>query len=272
VGTRRRPWSPYASFVEPWGSAEHTLRNAVLVDRYENKRKLLYHYWNTLKQLSKLTSESASGLRKLSDKFKENRFALMALNLAESLEDFMWFQLLLEKLDPDTRKLFESDIRTLGPAEIPKFKQLADFIEGQCRVLDSLGKPRKPANTTNSSRQVNTTSKAKSVFIVDSSPQNCALGTGKHVIYKCPEFTPKTTRQRFEIVKSRRLCINCLHPAHNANACNSKSSCRVCKERHHTLLHFEKSSANPATLGAPSSTLPSASPVHRRRRQLLTRH
>jgi hypothetical protein len=146
-----------------------------LVDRYENKRKLSYHYWNTLKQLPKLTSESASGLRKLSDKFKENRSALMALNLAESLEDFMWFQLLLEKLDPDTRKLFESDIRTLGPAEIPKFKQVADFIEGQCRVLDSLGKPREPASTTNSSRQVNTTSKAKSVFIVDSSPQNCAL-------------------------------------------------------------------------------------------------
>jgi hypothetical protein len=232
---------------------------SALVDWYENKRKLSYHYWNTLKQLPKLTSESASGLRKLSDKFKENRSALMALNLAESLEDFMWFQLLLEKLDPDTRKLFESDIRTLGPAEIPKFKQLADFIEGQCCVLDSLGKPREPASTTNSSRQVNTTSKAKSVFIVDSSPQNCALCTGEHVIYKCPEFTPKTSRQRFEIVKSRRLCINCLGPAHNANACNSKSSCRVCKERHHTMLHFEKSSASPANPGAPSSTLPPAS-------------
>ncbi|KAH0811753.1 hypothetical protein GEV33_011038 [Tenebrio molitor] len=237
----------------------YTIAYNALVDRYENKRKLSYHYWNTLKQLPKLTSESASGLRKLSEKFKENRSALMALNLAESLEDFMWFQLLLEKLDPDTRKLFESDIRTLGPAEIPKFKQLANFIEGQCRVLDSLGKPREPTSTTNSSRQVNTTSKAKSVFIVDSSPQNCALCTGEHVIYKCPEFTPKTSRQRSEIVKSRRLCINCLRPAHNANACNSKSSCRVCKERHHTMLHFEKSSASPVTPGAPSSTLPSAS-------------
>jgi hypothetical protein len=180
----------------------------------------------------------------------------MALNLAESLEDFMWFQLLLEKLDPDTHKLFESDICILGPAEIAKFKQLADFIEGQCRVLDSLGKPREPASTTNSSRQVNTTSKEKSVFIVDSSPQNCALCTGEHVIYKCPEFTPKTSRQRFEIVKSRRICINCLRPA---NACNSKSSCHVSKERHHTMLHFEKSSASPTTPGAASSTLPSAS-------------
>jgi hypothetical protein len=65
----------------------------------------------------------------------------------------MWFQLLLEKLDPDTRKLFESDICVLGPAEIAKFKQLADFTEGQCRVLDSLGKPREPASTTNSSRK-----------------------------------------------------------------------------------------------------------------------
>jgi hypothetical protein len=198
----------------------------------------------------------------------------MALNLAESLEDFMWFQLLLEKLDPDTRKLFESDIRTLGPAEIPKFKQLADFIEGQCRVLDSLGKPREPANTTNSSRQVNTTSKAKSVFVVDSSPQNCALCTGKHVINKCPEFTPKTSRQRFEIIKSRRLCINCLRPAHNANACNSKSSCRVCQRGIiPCYISRNRPPVRPHRRRYRPRPVPPL-PVHRRRRrrQLLTRH
>jgi hypothetical protein len=144
VGTRRRPWSPYASFVEAWGSAEHTLRNAVLVDRYENKRKLLYHYWNTLKQLSKLTSESASGLRKLSDKFKENRFALMALNLAESLEDFMWFQLLLEKLDPDTRKLFGVGHTYTGTSRDSKIQTIGGLYR---RSVSRFGFARKTSET-----------------------------------------------------------------------------------------------------------------------------
>jgi hypothetical protein len=42
----------------------------------------------------------------------------------------MWVQLLLEKLEPETRKQFEAEIHSLGPAEVPKYAQLAEFIEG----------------------------------------------------------------------------------------------------------------------------------------------
>jgi hypothetical protein len=110
-----------------------------LVDRYENKRRLSYHYWNNIQALPKLKLESSQGLRETIDKLTENRSALLALNLSHSLEDFMWLQLLLEKLDPETRKQFEAEIRSLGPAEVPKYTQLAEFVESQCRVLDSLG-------------------------------------------------------------------------------------------------------------------------------------
>jgi hypothetical protein len=51
----------------------------------------------------------------------------------------MWLQLLLEKLNSETRKQFEAEIRSLGTAEVPKYTQLAEFVESQCRVLDSLG-------------------------------------------------------------------------------------------------------------------------------------
>jgi hypothetical protein len=64
------------------------------------------------------------------DKFTENRSALLALKLSYSLEDSMWVQLLLEKLEPETRKQFEAEIRSLGPAEVPKYAQLDEFIEG----------------------------------------------------------------------------------------------------------------------------------------------
>jgi hypothetical protein len=64
------------------------------------------------------------------DKFTENRSALLALKLSYSLEDSMWVQLLLEKLEPETRKQFEAEIRSLGTAEVPKYAQLDEFIEG----------------------------------------------------------------------------------------------------------------------------------------------
>jgi hypothetical protein len=128
-----------------------------LVDRYENKRRLSYYYWNNIQALPKLKSESSQGLRETIDKFTENRSTLLALNLSHSLEDFMWLQLLLEKLDPETRKQFEAEICSLGPAEVPKYTQLAEFVESQCRVLDSLGNSKSSSNP-------NSKSKTKSVF------------------------------------------------------------------------------------------------------------
>jgi hypothetical protein len=226
-----------------------------LVDRYENKRRLSYHYWNNIQALPKLKSESSQGLRETIDKFTENRSALLALNLSHSLEDFMWLQLLLEKLDPETRKQFEAEIRSLGPAEVPKYTQLAEFVESQCRVLDSLGNCNSKSSTTIASS--NPKSKTKSVLLVDSSSPstNCSVCAGDHHIYKCPDFVSKTPRQRFEVVKSRRLCINCLRSSHQSKSCPSKSSCRSCMEKHHTMLHFNKNSTqNSSTTSQPSSS------------------
>jgi hypothetical protein len=52
-----------------------------LVDRYENKRGLSYHYWNNIQALPKLKLESLQGLRETIDKFTENRSPLLALKL-----------------------------------------------------------------------------------------------------------------------------------------------------------------------------------------------
>ncbi|CAH1374569.1 unnamed protein product [Tenebrio molitor] len=100
----------------------------------------------------------------------------------------MWLQLLLEKLDPETRKQFEAEIRSLGPAEVPKYTQLAEFVESQCRVLDSLGNCNSKSSTTIASS--NPKSKTKSVLLVDSSSPstNCSVCAGDHHIYKCPDF------------------------------------------------------------------------------------
>jgi hypothetical protein len=52
-----------------------------LVDRYENKRRLSYHYWNNIQALPKLKLELSQGLRETIDKFTENRSPLLALKL-----------------------------------------------------------------------------------------------------------------------------------------------------------------------------------------------
>ncbi|KAJ8962501.1 hypothetical protein NQ318_000891 [Aromia moschata] len=99
-----------------------------LLDRYDNKRELATHYWDRLRSLQKLKDETPSGLRSLIYNFNENLSALRALKIADSLEDFMLLNILLEKLDSKTRRYFEAEIRNLKVCE-------KDHIIYRCPVL-----------------------------------------------------------------------------------------------------------------------------------------
>ena len=49
--------------------------------------------------------------------------------------------------------------------------------------------------------------------------------------------------ERFELVKSNRLCINCFNPFH-AVSDRKRSNCQTCNRKHHSLLHRETTSSN----------------------------
>ncbi|GFV72375.1 integrase catalytic domain-containing protein [Trichonephila clavipes] len=47
---------------------------------------------------------------------------------------------------------------------------------------------------------------------------------------------------RWNFVKKSKLCFNCLRGNHNVSSCKFTTSCRACKQRHHTVLHQFQSS------------------------------
>ncbi|GFV19617.1 hypothetical protein TNCV_478431 [Trichonephila clavipes] len=47
---------------------------------------------------------------------------------------------------------------------------------------------------------------------------------------------------RWNFVKKSKLCFNCLRGNHNVSSCKLTTSCRACKQRHHTVLHQFQSS------------------------------
>nr|CAH7766504.1 unnamed protein product [Callosobruchus chinensis] len=71
----------------------------------------------------------------------------------------------------------------------------------------------------------------------------CKFCAAAHYINQCKKFLALTPQKRFEEVRSRNLCVNCLKANHNSKACGS-STCRTCRKKHHTLLHFPQSSDN----------------------------
>ena len=58
-----------------------------------------------------------------------------------------------------------------------------------------------------------------------------------HQLNDCSDFKTKTIRQRNIIVRTHRLCLNCLNVGHFAFHCKSRLRCLSCRRKHHSLLH-----------------------------------
>ncbi|XP_048589971.1 uncharacterized protein LOC116613574 [Nematostella vectensis] len=69
--------------------------------------------------------------------------------------------------------------------------------------------------------------------------QPCLFYEGTHEIAKCFKCRDKAYADRLDIVRTKRLCDNCLQPYHIAKRCKAYRACLVCgcKKRHHSLLH-----------------------------------
>ncbi|KAL4119978.1 hypothetical protein QTP88_012728 [Uroleucon formosanum] len=93
----------------------------------------------------------------------------------------------------------------------PKFKQFIEFLETECYALES----------------------AKIDQRIDTS----------HKICYCPQFLKITVKSRAEVVKTNKLCFNCLNPECQSFKCTSRA-CLRCSNKHNTLLHIENYKTN----------------------------
>lgn len=57
-------------------------------------------------------------------------------------------------------------------------------------------------------------------------------------------FLRMSVEKRLRAVVSLGYCPNCLAHKHSGNNCRQDTGCHICSKGHHTLLHFEKSSAH----------------------------
>ena len=58
-----------------------------------------------------------------------------------------------------------------------------------------------------------------------------------HSIARCEIFQGQSCAARKQFVQQKCLCFNCLRKGHSVKDCPSKSRCRKCNGRHHTLIH-----------------------------------
>ncbi|GBN35305.1 hypothetical protein AVEN_58696-1 [Araneus ventricosus] len=109
-----------------------------LEDRYENKRAIVDSQILSLINLENLHYETADDLRKLLDTVKKEFKKIINFRIREK-QSFvcMVINLILQKLDKETRKLHEI---TLKNKEVPGLDNILTFLENRSLVLEYVNK------------------------------------------------------------------------------------------------------------------------------------
>ncbi|CAG7785132.1 unnamed protein product [Allacma fusca] len=70
----------------------------------------------------------------------------------------------------------------------------------------------------------------------ETSIKKCLLCSADHPHFKCSKLTECPEKERRKMVDKAKLCTNCLGFGHGWKACKSTRMCRLCSQKHHSLL------------------------------------
>ena len=244
----------------PLTAANYQVVYSALVDRYDNKRVLATTYLDKVFKLTPSNKPTFENLTHLTNTLYESVNALRALEIGDSLSEFILFYLSSRALDNDTRQRFELQ----NIKELPTFNDLLNFLQNYIKILE-VSKPTsantKPISTgieNINRRQIRNNkpnySPHRKTFITSHTdkPLLCPCCKAAHSIYKCIKIQTMDIASRRKLINDLNLCPNCLRAGHKVVDCRSRTNCLICNSRHNTLLHVDVSTSGAPT---PSSSV-----------------
>lgn len=223
-----------------------------LENRYNNKNYLANCLLKRLINQKGTTVESSAFLKELIDTTTDCLHGLKNIGIDVTSWDVIVIHLISNKLDAETRKQWELKVSGDSSNELPKFTEFRDYLQNRFRALEFIepnSRPR-PSNIT-----YGKTTKHNVLHVTNSAA--CEFCSKDHKIYTCKQFSKEEVGKRRDFVYKSRLCYNCLGNNHSAKSCPSNSTCRVCKGKHHSLLHPNGGGSgggtSPSGTGGPSA-------------------
>ncbi|XP_049865132.1 uncharacterized protein LOC126366187 [Pectinophora gossypiella] len=247
----------------------------LLCQRYDNKNILIYNHLKALFKIDPLTRESHKSLRYIIDLVTKNLRALKTLDLPVDSWDILIIFMVSTKLDPVTSMKWEEYRNDLD--DLPRFSQFIEFLRNRADLLETALANKSDRHEQNinfryhhkndnknslthnnkytNSLQNNNHKFAKS-FVTSATtskptgPLSCPLCGKTHRIIDCESFKNLTLDKRWNEVRKLNLCSNCLRRGHDMSVCYI-GPCRLCNEKHNTILHKDKNShtnSSPVTL------------------------
>lgn len=226
----------------------------LLCERYNNPKVLIYNHLRALFHIDPV-SNTAPALRGLADNISKHLRTLKSMNINTEGWDLLVIFFLGAKLEKSIQQKWEEKINS---RDLPKLQDFKSFLRAQADLQDSLcymgDEPRaissrKALVTMSSSSAHNGNTKVIPKYnnLRNQCPQ-CKEG---HYLNQCPKFLALNESSRIRIVKKIGVCFNCLSSSHILANCRS-SNCKICKGKHHTLLHLPQIT-NASTMPNPPS-------------------
>ncbi|GFT71847.1 integrase catalytic domain-containing protein [Trichonephila clavipes] len=179
----------------------------------------------------KPTSESIWAMIDVCNEVLRN-FKTLRLECNQLVELLLVFSL-QDKLEDSIKVKWEL---TLEDKNFPSLNKFLSFLEKQARSLQGI----KITPLNEKSNKVS--HKPYSLKTTVESDDSCKLCFSSHSLHRCEKFLKMNINNRWNFVKKSKLCFNCLRGNHNVSSCKFTTSCRACKQRHHTVLHQFQSS------------------------------
>lgn len=224
----------------PMTDANYGLAIQKLQQRYDNKSLVIQTHIREIMNSPRIQSATAQELSRLQSHVAAHLAALEALSMPIKHWDAWLVTILVERMDGASSHEWQLRQRN---TELPKYNEVMEFLASRSIAFESSEALAIRANETNhSSKKASQGTISKRIALAASSESKrdkCSLCEGSHKLYACLKFKELSVSDRFNHVRGRRLCFNCLAPHHMSDTCRSKYSCIKCRRAHNTLLHFE---------------------------------
>lgn len=201
-----------------------------LCARYNDKRLLANDILKRLFGFKSLKVASSSGVKELYDTLTDCLEALEDLGYPTGQWDVIIIFLMSEKLDSDTRKEWESKANE-NLDDSPSLDTFKQFLVHKYRSIQFLDPKISKATSHTKSYKANVHT------CTAISGSNCPLCKEEHKLINCKDFSKQDVNSRRSFVQGAKLCFNCLAPNHSVYVCRQSTRCKICKRKHHTLLH-----------------------------------
>lgn len=211
-----------------------------LTEQFENLPVLINDTISKLLNLKAMANESYQQLKRLVDDVEKCISSLEFHNLKlDDLSEAIMINLISSKLDTDTRKVWESNVKR---KQLPKYKQLISVLRNQQHVLERCenAKPTQKTRSMQPASRTTQTATSKAHTSVIQKNESCPICEEKHSVEKCDSFKRSDIKERYERAKQHGLCFGCLKKGHRTSECSAKVKCPKCSKRHNVMLHPEE--------------------------------